>query len=216
MTGNSDQQFLLERGFGLEIGFGERPAVLVIDLINGFTDPTTPLGAPLDDVIDATKLILTTARGSGIPILFTTVAYEDPEFADAGVWARKQTGVRSLRDGTRNVAVDERLGQLPGEPTLKKKYASAFFGTDLVSRLVIAQVDTLVLVGCTTSGCIRATAVDGIQNGFRVTVVREAVGDRVASAHIQSLIDLDAKYADVRSLDQVIAYLKGVEDRGNV
>lgn len=203
------EEFFKERGFSRTIGFGKKPAVIVIDLVQAFTDPKLPLGAPLDNQIDETLRILKVTRKQHIPRFFTSVAYEDQNFADAGIWALKQSGVMTLRAGTPEVEVDHRLKIEPGEPVLFKKYASAFFGTDLLSRLVTLRVDTLILTGCTTSGCVRATAVDGLQNGFRVMVAREAVGDRAAPAHEQSLFDLQAKYADVVSVAQVLTYLEG-------
>jgi nicotinamidase-related amidase len=199
--------FFRKRGFSRVIGFGERPAVLVIDIIGAFTDPGLPLGANLDEVIAQTKRVLAPARRASLPIFFSTVAYEDKDLRDAGVWALKQAGVMTLRAGTPEVEVDSRLERRAEEPVIMKKYASVFFGTDLVTRLHTLKIDTLILTGCTTSGCVRATAVDGLQYGFRVMVAEEAVGDRAAPAHEQSLFDLNAKYADVVSVDQVLAYL---------
>jgi maleamate amidohydrolase len=205
--GADDARFFAQRGFGRRIGFGERPALLVIDLIHGFTDPAMPLGAPLDGEVAATLRLLEAARACQVPVVFSTVVYEDDDLADAGIWALKQSGIRTLRAGTDAVEVDHRLAPQPGEAILAKKYASCFFGTDLVPRLLSRRVDTLLITGCTTSGCVRASAVDACQTGFRPMVVREAVGDRSAAAHTQSLFDLDAKYADVVGLDQTLAYL---------
>jgi maleamate amidohydrolase len=199
--------FFRKRGFSRVIGFGERPAVLVIDIIGAFTNPELPLGANLDEVIEQTRRVLAPARTANVPVFFSTVAYEDKDLRDAGVWALKQAGVMTLRAGTPEVEVDPRLERAPGEPVILKKYASVFFGTDLVTRLHTLKIDTLILTGCTTSGCVRATAVDGLQYGFRVMVAKEAVGDRAAPAHEQSLFDLNAKYADVVSVDDVLAYL---------
>jgi nicotinamidase-related amidase len=161
-------------------------------------------------VLDATRSTLDAARDAGVPIMFTTVAYDDGDLADAGLWATKVPASATLRTGTAQVELDGRLGRRDGESVVVKKYASAFFGTDLVSRLNARRVDTLLLAGCTTSGCVRATAVDGLQNGFRVMVVREAVGDRLPAAHEQSLADMQAKYADVVSVDRVTDYLSRV------
>jgi nicotinamidase-related amidase len=141
-----------------------------------------------------------------VPVLFTTVGYE-PGFADAGVWARKQRALLSLLRGTDATELDPRLERRPGEPILEKKYASAFFGTDLVSRLNAASIDTVVIVGATTSGCVRASAVDALQYGYRPMVVREAVGDRARAAHDQSLFDLDQKYADVVGVEEACEHL---------
>jgi maleamate amidohydrolase len=206
MSSVADEGFFRERGFGMRMGFGQRPAVIVIDLLNAFTDPASALGSDLDAVVEATTQVLAAARAGGAPVLYTGIAYEE-NLADAGVWALKQKGVASLVRGSEATALDSRLGRRPDEPLVLKKYASAFFGTDLVSRLNAGAADTLVITGCTTSGCVRATAVDAVQYGYRPMVVREAVGDRAERAHEQSLFDLDQKYADVVGLDEVIAYL---------
>lgn len=129
---------------------------------------------------------------------------------DAGVWALKQKGVTTLRVGTPGVKLDARLPRQPGDGLLVKKYASCFFGTDLVLRLVLRGVDTLLLAGCTTSGCVRATAVDACQSGFRPMVLQGCVGDCSQAAYRQSLFDLDAKYADVVDLADSVAYLRGL------
>lgn len=205
-----DLEFFARRGFGRTIGYGRRPAILSIDLINAFTDPAMPLGSDLTDEIAAAQRVLEAGRAAGVPIIHTIVSYDDEGLADAGVWALKQAGAATLRAGTPAVAVDQRIGVRPGEQILAKKYASAFFGTDLVSRLVSGGVDTVLVVGCTTSGCVRASSVDAVQYGFRPTVVEEAVGDRSAAAHRQALFDLQQKYADVESVESVVAYLEGL------
>jgi maleamate amidohydrolase len=210
MSLQRDEAFFRERGFGLRIGFGERPALIVIDMVKAFTNPAMMLGANLDAQISAMQPLLALAHERKIPVLFSTVAYHDADFRDAGIWTLKQKGVVTLKAGTEGVEVDPRLDFRPGDSLLTKKYASCFFGTDLVPRLTSQRVDTLIITGCTTSGCVRATAVDAVQNGFRPMVVREAVGDRSEGAHAQSLFDLDAKYADVVSLDETLAYLRGV------
>ena len=209
-SGDQDQEFFRQRGFGLRIGFGERPALLVIDMVKAFTDPAMMLGANLDAQVAAISPLLGVAHERGIPVIFSTVMYHEANFRDAGIWALKQKGVATLKGGTDAVTVDPRLDMREGDGLLVKKYASCFFGTDLVARLVSRQVDTLIITGCTTSGCVRATAVDAVQTGFRPMVVREAVGDRSAAAHAQSLFDLDAKYADVVSLDETLTYLRTV------
>jgi nicotinamidase-related amidase len=209
-SGKEDEEFFRQRGFGIKIGFGERPALIIIDMLKGFTDPAMPLGAKLDDEIEAQMPLLEVAHARDIPVIFSTVMYEEADIKDAGIWALKQKGARSLTAGSEAVKVDPRLGMQPRDIHLVKKYASCFFGTDLVPRLNSRRVDTLIITGCTTSGCVRATAVDAVQNGFRPMVVREAVGDRSAAAHEQSLFDLNAKYADVVSLDETLQYLKTV------
>ncbi len=209
-SGKDDEEFFRQRGFGIKIGFGERPALMIIDMIKGFTDPTMPLGAPLESQIEAQRPLLEVAHQRDIAVIFSTVIYEEEDIKDAGVWALKQTGARTLTAGSEAVKIDPRLGLQPRDIVLMKKYASCFYGTDLVARLNSRRIDTLIITGCTTSGCVRATAVDAVQNGFRPMVVREAVGDRSAAAHEQSLFDLNAKYADVVSLDETLQYLKTV------
>lgn len=204
--------FFKDRGFGLQIGYGDRPALIVIDLVQGFTDPERPLGADLSAQLVETRRLLDAARRAKIPVYYTTVSYEEQDMHDAGIWAKKMAGLMTLRAETPEVEVDPSLEALPDEPVIAKKYASAFFGTDLLSRLNSLRVDTLLIVGCTTSGCVRATAVDAVQNSLRPMVVREAVGDRSQAAHEQSLFDLQAKYADVVRTDEVLEYLSGVSN----
>jgi nicotinamidase-related amidase len=209
-SGKEDEEFFLQRGFGIKIGFGERPALIIIDMIKGFTDSSMPLGANLDTQIEAQKPLIKVARERDIPVIFSTVIYEEADIKDAGIWALKQKGAQTLTAGSEAVKVDPRVGMQPKDILLVKKYASCFFGTDLVPRLNSRRIDTLIITGCTTSGCVRATAVDALQNGFRPVVVTEAVGDRSVAAHEQSLFDLNAKYADVVSLDETLQYLKTV------
>jgi maleamate amidohydrolase len=206
----SDEEFFRQRGFGIKIGFGARPALLVVDLTLGFTDAQRPLGADLSTQISATNALLAAAHNKNIPVIFTSVRYDDHQLADAGIWALKQKGTSSLMATGDGHQLDSRLDVHSQDARLYKKYASCFFGTDLVSRLVIAKVDTLIITGTSTSGCVRATAVDACQNGFRPMVVSEAVGDRSVSAHEQSLFDLNAKYADVVSLQTTLDYLGGL------
>ena len=201
----SEQEFFKAKGFGTALGFGQRPAVIVIDLVNAFTDPNFDLGSNLDAVIGATNRVLEAARITSWPVIFSTVAYEHDDLRDAGLWAIKQRGCAQLRPGSRAVQIDERLQRSPDDIVLLKKGASCFFGTSLVPLLMSFGADTLVLTGCSTSGCVRATAVDACQLGFRPMVVREAVGDRSAAAHEQSLFDLHSRYGDVVTVDDVLA-----------
>jgi nicotinamidase-related amidase len=206
----TDEEFFKSKGFGLRMGFGERPALIVVDMVKAFTDPGLPLGANLDAEIAAIRPLLAVAHERAIPVIFSTVMYEDHDLKDAGIWALKQKGAVTLKKGTGLSDVDGRLDFGARDSLLVKKYASCFFGTDLVPRLMAHKADTLIITGCTTSGCVRATAVDSVQNGFRPMIVREAVGDRSAAAHDQSLFDLDAKYGDVVSLDDTLAYLETI------
>lgn len=197
---------LRERGFGRSVGYGERPAVLVVDFIGGFTDPASPLGADVAGEIAATNRVIDAARSAGAPVLFTTIAYADPS-RDAGVWARKIGGLAGLQLGSAAVAVDPRLHSGPADVLLRKAFASCFFGTDLHAHLQAMQVDTLLVCGCSTSGCVRATVVDACQLGYHAVVVQEAVADRSPAAHRQSLLDIEMKYGDVRTAEAVRDYL---------
>jgi maleamate amidohydrolase len=202
------------RGMARTLGFGARPAVVVVDLTRGFTDPEMPLAADLDEEVGATARLLDAARLAGCPVYFANAQYDDPDLADAGVWAQKIPANASLRTGSPGAELDPRLSRRPEEPVVVKKYASAYFGTDLASRLTSRGIDTILLAGCTTSGCVRATAVDGLQHGFRVMVVREAVGDRSPDAHVQSIIDIQGKYGDVVSIDSAEGYLGSLVREG--
>lgn len=207
-------QLVRREVFGHRIGFGMRPAVVVVDLICGFTDPTMPLGSALDAEIERTNDVLEAAHAANMPVFFTIVAYDDDDMADAGVWIRKQSGLRTLRAGTAAVELDPRLSTEPGDRLVTKKFASAFFGTSLVTRLNSLRVDTVVIAGCTTSGCVRASAVDALQYGYRPVVVGDAVGDRWPAAHAQSSFDLDQKYCDVMAADDVVAILHRLREPG--
>lgn len=210
-TQSEEKAFFASRGFGRRIGFGKRPGLLIVDLIRAFTNPDMPLGAPLEVEIAATARLLEAARARDVPVVFSTVIYDQDDLSDAGIWALKQKGISTLRAGSEGVEIDPRLMRRPSESILVKKYASCFFGTDLVPRLLARNVDTLIITGATTSGCVRASAVDACQTGFRPMVVREAVGDRSKAAHDQSLFDLDAKYADVVTLAETLSYLEQVK-----
>lgn len=199
-----------QAGFARRVGFGQRPAVVVVDFIRGFTDPACPLGGELTDEIGATRQILDAARTAGVPVIFTAIVYDDPQARDAGLWLKKVPSLSWLQRGSPWVAVDERLGRRSDERVVEKKFASGFAGTDLAAYLTTLGRDTIILMGCTTSGCIRASAIDGLQHGFRVIVPREAVGDRAAGPHEANLFDIDAKYGDVVALSTVLEYLAGL------
>jgi maleamate amidohydrolase len=191
------------KGLAQSVGFGRRAALLVVDMIIGFTDPSSPLGSDLDRVVEAIRELLAPVRAAGLPVFYTTVAYEEEDCRDGGRFVEKVPSMKILRQGSPWVALDPRLGARSEEPLLVKKYASAFFGTDLDRRLKADGVDTLLVTGCTTSGCVRASVVDGMQYGYRVIVPEEAVGDRSRSQHEANLIDIQGKYGDVMPLAEV-------------
>lgn len=194
--------------WGKRMGFGQRPALLIVDLTRAFTEAGRPLGSSMPATLEATNALLDCAHNAEIPVIFTTVSYDSSDLSDAGIWITKIGGLEDLRSGSNGVDIAPQLHREERDGLLVKKYASCFFGTDLVSRLLSMGCDTLIMAGCSTSGCIRATAVDAIQYGFRPIVVEDAVADRWPEAHQQSLSDLQAKYADVLPLEDVLAHLE--------
>jgi maleamate amidohydrolase len=201
------KKLFVDRGFAGRVGFGRRPAILIIDIIQAFTEKSSPLAADFGPQIAAAQRILRISRKVGVPIIFTTVEY-DPSLKDAGLFVRKVSGLKWLVTGSRWVDLHPALRRRKGELLIKKKYASAFFGTELASFLTTQSVDTVIVCGFTTSGCVRATVVDALQYGLRAIVPREAVGDRASQPHEASLFDIDAKYGDVVELDKVLDYLR--------
>ena len=192
-------------GFGERQGAGRHPALLVVDMSLGFTSPESPLVCNLDDVVAATSRLLEAARAKGLPVVYTTVSYGEGDRAVARAFIDKVPALLTLAAGSPFTEIDPRIAPLPHEPVLNKLFASAFFGTPLQSLLAAHGCDSVIVTGASTSGCVRATAVDVLQNGYRLTVPREAVGDRNAAAHEQALYDIDAKYGDVVSLEEALA-----------
>jgi maleamate amidohydrolase len=195
-------------GFHGRAGFGLRPALLVIDVNVGFTDPESPLACDLEGVVGAIQRLLGEARAAQLPIVYTTVSYDEGDRLAAAAFVDKIPALLTLEAGSRWVEIDPRIAPLPHEPVLNKLFASAFFGTPLSSLLTAAGCDGVIVTGASTSGCVRATVVDALQHGFRPVVPREAVGDRNPAAHEANLYDIDTKYGDVVSLDEVVAHLE--------
>jgi maleamate amidohydrolase len=195
-------------GFGGRGGFGRSPALVIIDMTLGFTDPESPLACDLEDPVSNIQKLLEAARQAEIPVVFTTVAYRESDKLTAAAFIDKVPALLTLEAGTRWAEIDPRLAPGEREPVLNKLFASGFFGTGLSSLLTAAGVDTLIITGASTSGCVRATAVDSLQYGFRPVVPREAVGDRNPDAHEANLYDVDAKYGDVVRVQEVLDYLR--------
>ena len=187
-------------GFGGAQSIAQRPALLVVDMSVGFTDPGSPLVCDLDDVVEAIAELLAAARAANLPVIYTTVAYTHADQATAAAFIEKVPALLTLAAGSRWVEIDPRLAPLPTEPVLNKLFASAFFGTPLSSLLTSARCDSVIVTGASTSGCVRATAVDALQHGYRVVVPSDAVGDRDPRAHEQTLADIDAKYGSIVTL----------------
>lgn len=191
-------------GLGGRVQRGLSPALVVVDMQKGFTDPAHPLGmndaATLGKIID----IIGAARSASVPVFYTVIAY--PE-GTSTPWFEKMPQLATLTEGSVWTELDDRLHRRSDEPLILKQQASAVFGTDLVDGLRSAAIDTVIVTGVTTSGCIRATVVDLVSSGFRVVVPSDAVGDRMRGPHDAALFDIEAKYGDVVDTDDVIVYL---------
>ena len=205
-------QDLIENYKGLfdgRIGYGERPAVLVIDFMNAYVTPGSPLFAEgVVEAVEETREVLDEARRRNVPVIYFVVRYQQ-DGIDGGIFVRKVPALKLFAQGGPMGEISPRLPPGPKDVIISKQYASAFFGTALSALLAAEQRDTLILTGCSTSGCVRATAVDGMQYGYRVIVPRECVGDRHAGPHEANLFDIDSKYGDVVAKAQVMGYLRG-------
>lgn len=196
-------------GFGQRAGgVGRRPALVIVDINNGFTDPASPLVCDLEDTVDAIRRLLEAMRRADLPVVFTTVSYGEGDKATAKAFIDKVPVLLTLEAGSRWVEIDQRIAPRPNEPVLNKLFASAFFGTPLASMLASHGCDSVIITGASTSGCVRATTVDALQHGYRPIVPREAVGDRDPAAHEASLYDIDLKYGDVVSLEECLGALE--------
>lgn len=196
-------------GFG---GLGTTPAVIAVDISVAFTDPSSPLCCdPSGEAVAANVRLLEAARRKGVPVVFSTVVVGEAERRAAVHFLRKMPGLLTISEDPERVKVDPRLSPREDEPVIEKIFPSAFFGTSLASILAAAGVDTAIVTGMSTSGCVRATAVDALQCGLRPVVPREAVADRDPVAHENALRDLQLKYADVTGIGEVIAYVEDLE-----
>ncbi len=210
---DADTGIYQQRGFQRRVGYGSRPALVHIDLANAWTRPGHAFSCEgMDTIIPAVQALNEAGRAKGIPIVYTTTAYEDVEGpnSDMGLWVHK-IPVEHLKLGTPEVEIDSRIAPEPGELVIVKKRASGFHGTHLSSYLNAQGVDTVILTGVTMAGCVRHSTEDAIAEGFRPIVVREAVGDRVPGVVEWNLFDIDAKFGDVEPLERVLDYLAGIE-----
>jgi maleamate amidohydrolase len=199
--------------FDNRIGFGERPAVVVIDFIKAYTTPGAAFfGQGVVDAVKASVPLLAAAREASVPIIYTKV-YFHPSGADGGMFIKKVPALRKLVVGEPLAEIDPLITPQPEDIVIVKNYPSCFFGTSLNSTLKVLDVDTAILIGCSTSGCVRATAIDAIQYGYRVAVPAECVGDRHQAPHDANLFDINAKYGDVLPVSEVISYLKRLRQR---
>lgn len=199
-------KFYDARGYQHSVGTGRRPAVIIIDFSNAFTHGASQFpGGDFSAEMDATRRLLTGARENGVPVFYTTIAYADPE-RDAGFWGKKVPWLNCCKIGSDAVAIDAALGAKADEPVIVKRYPSAFFQTDLDQLLRKLEIDTLAIAGCTTSVCVRATAVDSMQHGYHTLVAADAVGDFDPALHAVHLRDMEARYADVMPVSDLVTY----------
>ncbi|WP_255152128.1 isochorismatase family protein [Halorarius halobius] len=212
-TGEESTEQVYDRaGIGHRFGYGERPVLVVVDLQYGMTDPDNPLGSDLGGAVERTNDLVAAAHEGGVPVVFTRVVTKHPDAADLGVWTEKVPNLATLKPDTRWVEIDDRIDVGDDDHILDKRQASGFHETELESMLTATSRDTVVIAGCTTSGCVRATAIDACSAGYKTVVVEECVGDRTDRVHEANLFDMDSKYADVVPLEDATAYLESGGD----
>lgn len=192
------------QGFAGAVGIGERPALVMVDFVEGFVDPAHFGGGNIQDAADATVPLLAAFRDHGWPVAHTRVVYAD-DGSDGGAFARKCPGLLKLTETAPISQIIPQLAPRPGELVVRKRQASGFFETPLMSWLMWARADTLVVTGATTSGCVRATVVDGVSNNLRTIVITDCVGDRAIAPHEANLFDMGQKYADLMTRDEFLA-----------
>lgn len=202
----NDPDIYQRQGYGGSVGFGDSPALLIIDFVNGFIDPEQFGGGNIGTAAEQTAALLDAARSAGIPVVFTRVVYAD-DGSDVGMFCRKATGLPQLTEQAAAGQIVDHLAPRSGELVVRKRQASAFFDTGLAANLIARQVDTVIITGCTTSGCVRASVVDAVSYNFRPIVVSDCVGDRAIGPHDANLFDMEQKYADLHPCADVIKRL---------
>lgn len=196
-------------GFGGHLPFGDRPALLIVDVCKAYLDPASPLYAGAEDALASNVRLVDAARANAVPVMFTRVLYS-ADGADGGLFYRKVPALKAYLAGNPLGDFPEGFGPRDGEVVVIKQYASAFFGTSLAATLNAMRIDTVLITGFSTSGCVRATALDALQNGFAPFVIRDACGDRAEGPHESNLFDLQAKYAEVIGEAEAIERLASV------
>lgn len=204
----SIEEIYQDAEFGHELGYGDAPALVVIDLQHGFTHEEYAIGGNYDDVLDNVADLVDTAHDVDIPVVFARVVFRQSDMADAGIYYERHPSLSALRAGTKAVEIDDRLDVREDDYILDKKSSSIFHDTELNSVFRHMGVDTVIITGCNTSGCIRSAGVDACQHGYYTVVVEDCVGDRHERPHRANLFDLKMKYADVKSKDEVTTHLR--------
>lgn len=197
------------KAYGQRAGFGKRPALLLVDFVQAYFDPSCDLFADVEDTLASALRVREAAHAAGIPVVLTNVVYH-PHAIDGGRFFEKAKPLSCFLAGNPMGGWPEGLEPRDDELVISKQYPSAFFGTSLASTLTALGIDNVILTGLTTSGCVRASCVDAMSHGFITTVVRDAVGDRHEQPHEANLFDMDAKYADVVSEDEIIDFLGSI------
>jgi maleamate amidohydrolase len=199
----SDELDIYRRqGFARTVGLGLAPAVVVVDFVKGFTDPAHFGGGNIGEAIGRTVELLALARARGWPVAHTRVVYAD-DASDAGAFALKVPPLLGLTEASPLSQIVPELTPAKGELVIRKRQPSAFFGTELAGWLAFRRVDTVLVAGCTTSGCVRATVIDSCSHSFRTVVVTDCVGDRAMGPHAANLFDMGQKYADLMTLEEL-------------
>jgi nicotinamidase-related amidase len=192
-------------GFAGRVGFGQRPALVIVDCNHASADPSmSPIGIAMDEELRNIRRLLDRVRSKRFPVVHTTVVIEDADLRDAGWFVKKVPAMAAMRPGSKLVEILPEVAPAPGEVVLAKRFPSAFYGTVLHAYLTRCGVDTVVVTGNSTSGCVRATVVDAVSAGFRVIIPRQCVADRAPLSHEVNLFDMDGKYGDVMELDDVL------------
>jgi maleamate amidohydrolase len=209
MTGREELDANYVAAFNGKLPFGERPALLIVDVVEAYLTPGSPLYDPaFETALKSNERLVAVARAAGVPVIFTNVVYQ-PGGADGGLFYRKVPVLKLFDRGSPAGAFPPSLQPLPGETVVSKQYASAFFGTSLAATLTTMRVDCLLITGFSTSGCVRATGLDAMQHGFVPFVVNDACGDRHRAPHEANLFDLQAKYGEVVSEREAIGLMQG-------
>ncbi len=206
-----EKEIFQKQGFGSQLEPGRRSALIIVDFVNGFAEPKHFGGGNINSAIDKTRILLSAARERNLPVCFTRIIYQ-PDAKRRTVFERKVPTLSVLTEDNALSSIVPSLQPEPGELIIAKQNPSAFFGTNLAQWLVGCGVDNLIIAGCTTSGCVRATVVDGMSYDYRCYVVQECVGDRAIESHEASLFEMNQKYADVCSLEQAIKIVDLIRD----
>jgi maleamate amidohydrolase len=213
MSGHPEADIYHRQGMGNRAGLGEKPALVIVDFVVGFSDPAHFGGGNIAPAIEQTVALLAFARKHAWPVAHTRVVYAE-DGADAGVFTLKAPSLRKLTETSRLSQIVPELMPLPGELVIRKQGASAFFDTNLAGWLAFRRVDTVAVAGCTTSGCVRATVVDSLQRSYRTIVPEECVADKHESPHFANLYDMALKYADVISVQETLAQVRALPPKG--